>query len=187
MQTRINVAKLSNFEKNVKRKFRSFLFNKKAASVVVSTIILTAMVVAASIAVLYWTQSMSKIGNIEYSKSTEASSNAVEERIGFEYVNYSENSLTSYIINWGKADNVTIAHVLVLDSSYKYVGSNLTTITLADIDSNLPLSDNTLRIGSDGQFTTPISNPSSFISGDLYYVRIITSRGRNFDGSFIAT
>jgi len=186
MQTRL-IRAYSNFEKHAKRKIRSLLLNKKAASVVVSTIILTAMVVAVSIAVLYWTQSMSKIGNTEYSKNTKASSNAVEERLGFEYVNYSGNSLTTYVINWGKADNVTIAHVLVLDSSYNYVGSNLTTITLANIDSNLPISGNTLRISSDGCFTTPISNPSSFISGDLYYVRIITSRGRNFDGSFIAT
>jgi hypothetical protein len=186
MQTRISSAKCKNFEKQTKRRLRSLLFNKKAASVVVSTIILTSMVVAVSIAVLYWTQSMSKIGNNEYSKNTKASSSAVEERIGFEYVNYSGNSLTTYIINWGKADNVTIAHVLVLDSSYNYVGSNLTTITFRDIDSNFPISGNTLRIGSDGRFTTRISNPSSLISGDLYYVRIITSRGRNFDGSFIA-
>ncbi len=185
MQTRRHRLS-SNFEIHAKRKIRSLLFNKKAASVVVSTIILTAMVVAVSIAVLYWTQAMSKIGNTEYANNTKASSNAVEERIGFEQVSYSGNSLTVYIINWGKTDNITIAHVLVLDGSYNYVGSNKTTITLTDIDSNLPILGDTLGIGRDGYFTTPIFNSNSFQTGDIYYVRIVTSDGRNFDDSFIA-
>ena len=170
-----------------KRRIRRLLFNKKAASVVVSTIILTAMVVAVSIAVLYWTQSMSKIGNTEYSKNTKASSNAIGERVGFEQVSYVGNSLTAYIVNWGKTTNVTVAHVLVLDSSYNYIGSNLTTITLRNIDNNMPLPGNLLRIGTDAFFTTSISNPNSLHLGDLYYIRVVTSGGRNFDGSFVAT
>jgi hypothetical protein len=188
MRTRFGTStKCSNFEKHAKRKIRGLFFNKKAASVVVSTIILTAMVVAASIAVLYWTQSMSKIGNTEYSKNTKASSNAVEERLGFEYVTYAGRSLTVNIVNWGETSNVTIAHVLVLDSSYNYVGSNLTAIRLTDIDNKLPISGNSLSSGSDGYFTTIISNPGSLQMNHLYYVRIVTSSGRNFDGSFVAT
>ena len=77
---------ISTFEMQAKREMRSLLLNKKAASVVLSTVILTAGVIAMSIAVLYWTYSMGKIGNIEYSKNTAASSSAIEEKIGFEVI-----------------------------------------------------------------------------------------------------
>jgi len=170
------------FERKAKRIIRSFRFDKKAASPVVSTLILTAGVIAMSIAVLYWTYSMGKIGNLEYSKSTAASSNAISERIGFEYMTYDSSSgnLTVSIINWGKADNVIIAHVLILDSSYNYVGSNISTIVLKSIDNNQPVSG--LRIGSDAWFTTRTSAPLN--QDQIYYIHISTSRGRNFDFPF---
>jgi hypothetical protein len=155
--------------------------------VVVSTVILTAGVLAMSIAVLYWTYSMGKITNIEYAENTSANSNAVEERIGFEHINGSSNNVTVYIINWGKADNISIAHVLILDSSYRYVGSNMTNIVLKNMDDpsgNTLISGNKLAIGADGVFTTKIS--AQLTPDTIYYVRIVTERGRNFDGSFVA-
>ncbi len=169
------------------RTIRSLFTSKKAASVVVSTIILTAGVVAMSIAVLYWTYSMGKISNIEYSQNTNATSSAVGERIGFEYVNASSSSLTAYIVNWGKSENIGIAHVIILDSSYHYLGSNSTPIILKNIDfpySKIP--DNMLHLGRDGFFTTSLYLQTALNPTSLYYVRIVTTSGRNFDGSFTA-
>ena len=179
---RINIR---TFEMHAKREMRSLLLNKKAASVVLSTVILTAGVIAMSIAVLYWTYSMGKIGNIEYSKNTAASSSAIWEKLGFEVISGSGNNLTVYLINWGKADDVSIAHVLILNSSYSYVGSNITNIIFKDINSNESISGNALNVGHDGFFITSLS--TSLNPGDLYYVRIVTSRGRNFDGSFVSS
>ena len=173
----------SNLQLRAKRTLHHLLYNKKAASVVVSTVILTAGVLAMSIAVLYWTYSMGKITNIEYKENTLANSNAVEERIGFEHINGSSNNVTVYVINWGKADNISIAHVLILDSSYNYVGSN-SNVRLSNIDTNNFISGNHLRIGADGYFNASLS--AQLTPDTIYYVRIVTTRGRNFDGSFIA-
>ena len=175
----------SNLQLRAKRALHHLLYNKKAASVVVSTVVLTAGVLAMSIAVLYWTYSMGKITNIEYKENTSANSNAVEERIGFEQISGSNHSVTVYAINWGKADNISIAHVLVLDSSYNYVGSNMSNVRLRNIDApNNFISGNHLRIGADGYFNASLS--AQLTPDTIYYVRIVTARGRNFDGSFIA-
>jgi hypothetical protein len=187
MNTKNTRTHASNLQRSAKRKIHSLLFNKKAASVVISTVILTAGVIAMSIAVLYWTYSMGKITNIEYEKNTAANSNAIEERIGYEHISGSNNNLTVYIINWGKADNIRIAHVLILDNSYRYVGSNMSNIRLKNIDNpsgTSYISGNHLRIGADGFFTTSLS--TQLTPNMIYYVRIVTTRGRNFDGSFIA-
>jgi hypothetical protein len=162
-----------------KRKVQRLLLNKKAASVVLSTVVLTAGVIAMGIAVLYWTQSMGKIGNLEYSKSTKASISALEERIGFEYISYSSNTVTANIINWGKADNISIARVYVLNTSYSHVAVS-NNVALKNITNNNYISGNILRLGCEGYFTIT----TTLVSNSMYYVRIVTDRGRNFDGSF---
>ena len=173
---------------------KHFLFNKKGASVVVSTIILTAGVLAMSIAVLYWTYSMGKIGNIEYSKNTATSTSAVLERLGYESVSYSAstNTLTAYIVNWGKTDNITIVHVLVLDRFYNVIGSNTigpnyAPVKLFSIDRGNEVTGDKLRIGTDAYFRIQITTASPLDPNQLYYVRIVTSNGRNYDGSFSPT
>ncbi len=170
--------------KSMRRTLRTFGSNKKGASQVVSLVILTAGVLAMSIAVLYWTYGIGKIINLEYSKNTAASSNAIFERIGFETAQYDANAhtISASIINWGKADNITIAHVLILNSIFDYVGSNtgvggIQLHTLSDgtdVDS--------LRIGKDATFTTQVSG--QITEGNMYYIRLVTSRGRNFDFAF---
>jgi hypothetical protein len=206
MQRRSRRSQLANFERCAQREFKSILRNKKAASVVVSTIILTAGVVAMSIAVLYWTYSMGKIGNHVYSQNTAASSAAVEERIGIEYAGGSGNSLTLYVINWGKADNVGIIHVLILDRAQNVLGANRGNLTLYSIDSGTPIPGNKLQIGGDAYLGTAILSPDrtritqsySFVmltptsggntltSGNSYFVRIVTANGRNYDYQFEA-
>ena len=139
-----------------------------------------------SIAVLYWTYSMGKVSNTEYQKSTTTSTNAVTERIGFEYVTYANGQVTASIINWGKTDNITIAHVIILDNRFDYVGSNTGgNVVLRNVDSGTTIAGNVLRTGSDATFTATMSG--DILHNDLYYPRIVTSRGRNFDFAFTPT
>ncbi len=167
-----------------RKTIRTFSSNKKGASQVLSLLILTAGVIAMSIAVLYWTYSMGKVGNAEYSKSTMASTNAVGERLNVEYMTYDGNSnLTAYVMNWGKSDNITIVHVLVLNSTGGYLGSAVGNgVTLKNIVTSQPIQGNALRIGQDAYFTAKLS--VTLTPDELYYVRFVTSRGRNFDVSF---
>jgi hypothetical protein len=104
-------------------------------SVVVNTIILTAGVVAMSIAVLYWTYGMGKIGRIEYTENTNTTMSAVNERIGFEYIRYSGNTLTVNIINCGKTDNITIARVYIMNTNYQNIAVSGLNVRLYSIDS----------------------------------------------------
>jgi hypothetical protein len=177
----------ANLRLNVERKTKKILLNKKAASVVVSTIILTAGVIAMSIAVLYWTYGMGKVSNNEYSKSTVANSNAVGEKVGFEYISYLVSSgppyyINAYLINCGVSDNISISNAIILDSAYHYVDSNRTVVQLKSIEGNMPLLNNQLQIGKDGFFSTKLSDTR--LASGIYNLRIVTSRGRTFDGSF---
>jgi hypothetical protein len=165
-----------------KRKVHSLLLNRKAASVVLSTVVLTAGVIAMSIAVLYWTYGMGKISRIEYTKSTTTSMSAINERIGFEYVRYLGTTLTVNIINCGKTDSINITRVYIMNGNYQNVVVSGLGVTLYNIDNpGTQLPGNKLGIGKEGYFTINTPNP---LANGLYYVRITTGRGRNFDGSF---
>jgi len=170
---------------NAERTIRGLLSSKKAVSVVVSTVVLTAGVLALGIAVLYWAYSWGNLANLEYSRAVADSSHAVSERIGFEYISFSSanNQLTVNIINWGRANNLSISLVYIWDSFHNYVGtgayfpSQLTNLTTGS-----PIPDNSLNMGDEGGFTVRI--PNSLPNG-YYNIRIVTGRGRNFDSSFI--
>ncbi len=168
----------------LKRQILPLLCNKKAASVVVSTLILTAGVVAMSIAVLYWTYGMGKISHIEYTKSTNSSISALNERVGFEYIGYSASTLTINIINCGRTDNLNISRVYVMNSGYHDVavssGNGVTLRTITSSGTGTPITGNHLDIGGEGS----ISLTGLSLQSGLYYVRITTGRGRNFEGSF---
>jgi hypothetical protein len=175
-------AHISMLELRMKRQFLGLVRNKKAVSVVVSTVILTAGVIAMSIAVLYWTYGMGKISHIEYSKSTNSSMSALNERIGFEYVSYTGTTLTVNIINCGRTDNVNVTRIYVMNSGYHDVAvSSGQGVTLYYIDSPATrVSGNHLDIGNEGQ----VSMTGLSLTSGFYYLRITTGRGRNFDTSF---
>ena len=170
---------------NAGRKIRRLLNNKKALSTVVSTVVLTAGVLALGIAVLYWAYSWGNIANLQYSREVADSSHAVSERVGFEYISYSGQSstLTVSIINWGRANNLTISTVHVWDSFHNYVGTGAYTPSqLTNITNGSPIPNNLLNIGDEGSFTVVF--PETLENG-YYNIRLVTGRGRNFDGSFI--
>jgi len=159
----------------------SLFFNKRAVSVALSTMIITAGVVAMGIAVLYWAYSWSNLATKQYSDAIATGSNAIGERIAFEYIAYSSSSaeLTVNIINWGKTNNVSIARVYIWDSAHQPVGS-FSGLILMNITTSAPIPGNTLNMGDEGYFSITTSLPSN----SYFSIRVVTERGRNFDGSF---
>jgi archaellum component FlaF (FlaF/FlaG flagellin family) len=160
-----------------KRKIRNILFDKKAVSVVVSTIVLTAGVLAMGIAVLYWTYSWGSLASRAYSAAEENSVKAIQERLGFEYIDYSSstNTLTVTLINWGDTNNITIADVVLSNSAHQIVG-NYSRPQLMSM-SNSPIAG--LNMTAEGYFRIPQSLTPGF-----YFIRVVTDRGRTFDSTF---
>ena len=159
----------------------SLLFSKRAVSVALSTMIITAGVVAMGIAVLYWTYGVGNLANKQYSDSVTVGSNAVVERLTFEYIAYSGSEVTVNMLNWGKANNVSIARVYIYDNAHNVVSSS-NNIELLNITSKEPIQYNMLNAGDEGYFT--IGPISQLQSSSYYTIRVVTERGRNFDGSF---
>jgi len=188
MPKRNRKTKIPKIRLNAERGIRGLLGSKKAVSVVVSTVVLSAGVLALGIAVLYWAYSWGNIANLQYSKAVAASSYAVSERVGFEYISYSSsgntNNLTVNIINWGRANNLNISHVYIWDSFHNFVGTGAYTPSqLTNITSGSPIPNNLLNIGDEGSFrVTWLSNT---LPNGYYNIRIVTGRGRNFDSSFV--
>src|SRR5512137_2461011 len=107
MQTKRRKLEFARYAMSFERSAKSFLLNKKAASVVVSTLILTAGVLAMGIAILYWASSWGSIATRTYSTAEGNSAKAIQERLGFEYIDYRSNVLTVNVINWGTSANLT--------------------------------------------------------------------------------
>jgi hypothetical protein len=173
-------------KKHLIRKFRKakkLLQDKRAVSVALSTMIITAGVVAMGIAILYWAYAWGKVATIEISNGMQSDSNAIEERIGYEYVSAQGTQVTVNIINWGKTGNVSVARVYIWDNDHNPV--ELTTDkTLMEIDSpNNLISGNTLNPRQEGKFT--ITTSANLEGNSIFTIRIVTERGRTFDYSFI--
>jgi hypothetical protein len=175
--TKNTVTKIS---KKVARTSRKIATNRKAVSAVVSTMFLTAAVLGMGIAILYWANSWGTMASREYAKSMTDNSNAVQERIAFEHVTYSTSTrtLTVNLISWGPAKNVTIARVFVWNSLHASMG-NFPQPVLRAIDP--PHAQvNRLNPSTEAYFT--LSFP--YLAPGIYNIRIVTERGRNFDGTF---
>jgi hypothetical protein len=179
MPKRRKKSTISRYALSGKRHVRTLLFDKKAVSVVISTIVLTAGVLAMGIAILYWAYSWGNIANHTYSTAEENSAKAVQERLGFEYIDYSGNILTVNIINWGTSNNVTIASVRIYNSAHQYL-SNYTRPTLRNITTSAVIPFG-LPVTGEGYFRI---TPIPALGSGLFYIQIVTDRGRTFDGSF---
>jgi len=163
---------------------RNLLFDKRAVSVALSTMIITAGVIAAGIAVLYWAYSWGNIANDQYANATANSMSAIQENLAFEYVVYSDSKLTVNMINCGMSNNVGIARVYIWNNYSQPVGTfQPDTPGLMYIGTTTAIPGNSLNKGMDGYFNITVT--SSNLHG-YYLFRIVTERGRNFDGSFSA-
>jgi hypothetical protein len=162
-----------------------FFTNKRAVSVALSTMIITAGVIAAGIAVLYWTYSWGNVADQQYSQTVNSNSLAMQENIGFEYVNYANPQLTIYIINSGQSNYMTLRSVYLWDTGNNLKGTyqNLILYLTSTIGqpSPTPLPTNyDLTRGIEVYFTINIGQ----LSSGYYTVRLVTGSGRNFDYTF---
>jgi hypothetical protein len=164
-----------------KRLIQSLLLDKRAISVALSTMIITAGVIAAGIAVLYWATSWGNVANQQYSATVANSQNAIGERLAFEYTTYNTKQLTVYLINCGKSNNVTIVAWYIYNASSRLVGSYHSPtgqrIQLTFFD----LTKTSLDVGVEAYFSL-----NSSLNSGYYTLRLVTERGRNFDGTFSA-
>ncbi len=163
---------------------KNFLTNKRAASVALTTMIITAGVLAAGITILYWTYSMGNIANQEYSTAVSTSQDAIKENIGFEYIHYNpeQNTLTLYLINCGKTDDMKIVGIYIYDASSTLVASYHST-TQESIQLNyFDPAQTSWDPGVEVHFDFV---PDNTLADTSYYtLRLITQRGRNFDTTF---
>lgn len=165
---------------SAKRWVRNCFLDKKAASAVVGTLILTAGVLAMGIAILYWASSWGSIATRSYTTAEGNSAKAVQERLGYEYIDYSGNVLTVNLINWGTSHNLTITNVYIYNNAHQYIG-NYSRPTLRNMTTSSIIAAG-LAVGGEGYFQ--ITPSPTLASGSFYYIRIVTGRGRTFDGSF---
>jgi hypothetical protein len=143
--------------------------------------IITAGVIAAGIAVLYWAYSWGNIANNQYASTVANNQNSIQENIGFEFVNYNSTNyqLKVYVINSGLSNNVTLDRLYLWNSANQPIGTyNITQLYLTS-NPGTPISS--LNKGGEGYFTV---TPSPRLSSGYYTLRIVTGSGRNFDGSF---
>jgi hypothetical protein len=171
---------MTNHKNRRKLRITSFLINKRAVSVALTTMIITAGVIAAGIAVLYWAYSWGNIANDQYASTIANNQNSIQENIAFEYVTYSStsNQLTVYVINSGLSNGVTLDRLYLWNSANRPIGT-YNIIQLHRTSNGTAISR--LNKGDEGYFTV---TPSPSLSSGYYTLRIVTGSGRNFDYSF---
>ncbi len=158
---------------------RNVFSDKRAVSVALSTLIITAAVIAAGISVLYWAYSWGNIANDQYSQTISSNQNATSEKIAFEYTSYSSGTLKVYLINCGQVNDIQIARVYIWDGASKIIGTfppDDSGITLMHTSNGMPIAANSLGKGDEGYFTV-----NHALSSGIYTLRVVTERGRNFD------
>ena len=163
---------------------RNLLFDKRAISVAITTMIITAGVIAAGIAVLYWAYSWGNVANSQYGSTVANNQNSIQESVAFEYVNYSNiggtnGQLTVYVINSGLSNNVTLTRLYIWNSANQFIGT-YNILQLYGTSSGAPISSNSLNIGDEAYFNVT----TSALTPGYYTIRVVTERGRNFDYPF---
>jgi len=161
-------------------KFQKRLKTRRAISAVISNMVLLAAVIAAGFVALQYTISTSNTYTTQYGTSAGSSINQLREKVAFEYVFYNSTSktLTAYILNCGKIDNVSISAAYIRNQS-----------TLIDSKTNgIPLyflnntSAQGLNVGQEGKFVLSWTSPSGQTSS--YMIQILTGRGSFFENMF---
>jgi hypothetical protein len=147
--------------------------NKRAVNAVISNMILIAAVVVVGFAVLAWAQTQSSQYQQAQTGIVNKDINQLQERLSFEYIAYSDGTLTVYIMNTGSIGNVNVTSVQIGSDTPAAI-SNLYTLSGTQVSS--------LNTGQDGYFTVP----KSLTQGTNYSIKVITSRGSSFVSTFAA-
>lgn len=163
----------------VRKKFK-IIFDKRAVSPAISSVILTAAVIVMSFIVLAWAQSRASDYSENYGEATDVEIAKLKERLTVEYVAYDSSSrnISIYLLNCGAIDDVKIQSVHIKNSTWHQTFQNLTLKFLND--ASIPALD----MGEEGYLT--LSTTDALTTGTYYFVRIVTERGALFDSAFIA-
>lgn len=161
------------------RRVRKRVDDKRAISVAISSVILTAAVIAVSFVVLFWAQYRSSAYNEQYSEAMNSDIAKLKERLTFEYIFYnsSESNLIVYLMNWGRIDNVTVQTVFVGNTTW------FTTFSNIDLKFLNGTSAQGLDMREEGYFLLHLPN---LVVRKSYTVRVITGRGSVFESTFVA-
>jgi len=165
-------------------RFSRIIFDKRAVSNVISAVILTGVVVALSLAVAGWAQSMSSDYNSEYSETVDAETAKLKEKLAFEYVYYEDNpseNLSIYLLNYGTIDDVQVKTVYIYDNSGTPCFEPFSEPPLYLFQSWDEISE--LDRGEEGRLVLTLPDPG--LSSGYYGVRVVTARGATFDTNFV--
>ena len=154
------------------------IHDKKAATVAISAVIITAAVVALGFAVLYWAQSKTSSLNSHFNEEMEADIARLREKITFECVFYDsgDDELYVYIFNCGKSDDVTIVAAYVRNDTWM---ESFSVIQLRFLTGTVTES---LDTGEHAYLKLSVE----LTTDSIYTMRLITGRGRTFETSFVA-
>ena len=154
------------------------IHDKKAATVAVSTVIITSAAVALGFAVLYWAQSKTDSLNSQFNEEMEADIARLREKITFECVFYDSvnNELYVYVFNCGKSDDVTIVAAYVRNDTWMESFSDI----------QLRFLNGTVTESLDTGEHAYIKLSVDLTTDSIYTIRLITGRGRIFETSFAA-
>lgn len=158
--------------------------DRRAASAVISNIILIAAVIAIGFAVLAYVNSTSSSYVFQYGETVNSDIDKLKETVAFEYAFYNATTekLYVYFMNAGKVNNVNVTTIYVRDSlgnpvslppelpSMRYLVNNETTTKL--------------DIGEEGYMV--LSPQTPLTSGDSYVIKITTWRDSSFEYNFAA-
>jgi len=166
---------------NMKSKIPLFLRNRHGVSPVISNIILVAAVITVGFAVLAWTYSTSSSYTTQYGTTVSSDIDKLRERVAFEYIFYnnagSPKTLTVYLMNFGKVNNVNVTTVYVSNSSW------LTTFSSPQLKFLNTTQTSYLDVGEEGYF---VLSSITLQTGISYNVKIVTWRGSIFESTFVA-
>lgn len=162
------------------RKIWRLVNDRRAVSVVISSVLMTGAVMALGTLVVVWTNLRISIANTEYAELMDANTARIKEKIVFEHIFYDtdgdENNLTVYLINCGVSNNLSIANV--------YLGNDSWIQLFPDVELKFLNGTETqsLDIQEEGYFELSVG----LVADKVYSIRIVTWRGRLFDATFIA-
>jgi hypothetical protein len=156
------------------RKVAKLFRDRGGVSAVISNVILVGAVIAVGFSVMAWTYSQSSLYQAQYRESVSSDIDKLRERVSFEYVFYNSTapkSLSVYLMNSGKVDNV-----------------NFTTIYIRDFSSSSPIATFTsdqfphLDMGKEGYILLNLSSVT--LPQGKYTVKVETRRGSYFESTF---
>jgi hypothetical protein len=174
------------------KKFGVWSRDKRALSPIFATVLLATIIIVFGSVAYYYSSNLTQTATNNYVNTLSDSQQAIAERIGFEYVNYTSSSpatLTVYILNCGSANNVKINAVFLYDSSHNIVGvySDNNQISLLSPMSTA-IVGNALNVGQEGYFVVTLNPPPvpPLTSGFTYTIHLTTQSGSAFNYEFTA-